>query len=440
MTESRRDQPKVIASWCLFDWANSAFTTLVVTFVYSTYFTQAIAPDEVTGTALWSRAVGVSALIIAFLSPALGAAADQRGRRKEFLAATTALCVLATAALAFVAPGTPHAVPLALTLFMAGNIGFELGMVFYNAFLPTIASPDRIGRVSGWGWGLGYVGGLGCMVLALVGFVQPENPWFGLSKVQGFNIRATNLLVAFWFGLFSLPLFLLVEEPPLVSEKRPLRGASSHLAAALGELRRTLRQISRYREVGKFLLARMIYNDGLVTVWAFGGIYAAGTFGMPLSEVIVFGIVLNVVAGLGALIFGFVDDRIGSKKTVLITLAALGTAVLLAVWAPNKTWLWVAGFIIGIFGGPNQAASRSLMGRIVPQEHQAEFFGFYAFSGKITSFLGPLLLGAVAQAFGSQRAGVATVFLFFLVGAILLATVSEEQGIQLAKAGKTPGS
>ncbi|GBD32288.1 hypothetical protein HRbin33_01252 [bacterium HR33] len=419
MKASRVNDPKTIVSWCMFDWANSAFTTLVVTFVYSTYFTQAIAPDQVTGTALWSRAVGASGILIALLSPILGAAADRGSRRKQFLAASTAACVLATAALTFVKPGPDHAVALALLLFVVANVGFEVGMVFYNAFLPSIASPDRIGRVSGWGWGVGYVGGLLCLIVALVGFVQPEEPWFGLSRAEGFNVRATNLLVAFWFALFSLPLFVFLRE-----ESAP--GRRWNVGETFREIRQTLRQVRRYREVAKFLLARMIYNDGLVTVWAFGGIYAAGTFGMPLSEVIVFGIVLNVVAGLGALLFGFVDDKIGSKKTVMITLAALGSAVLLAVWAPTKTWLWVAGFLIGIFGGPNQAASRSFMGRIVPERHRAEFFGFYAFSGKITSFLGPLILGAVAQAAGSQRAGVATVFGFFLMGAILLATVREE--------------
>ncbi len=420
MKAPRVNDPKTVVSWCMFDWANSAFTTLVVTFVYSTYFTQAIAPDEVTGTALWSRAVGASGILIAVLSPILGAAADRASRRKQFLATSTVTCVLATTALTFVKPGMDHAVALALLLFVLGNLGFELAMVFYNSFLPSVASPDRIGRVSGWGWGVGYVGGLLCMVLALVGFVQPQEPWFGLSRAEGLNVRATNLLVAFWFALFSLPFFLFVKE-------QPLPGVRVAIAGSLREIRETLRQVRRYREVAKFLLARMIYNDGLVTVWAFGGIYAAGTFGMPLSEVIVFGIVLNVVAGLGALLFGFVDDKIGSKKTVMITLVALGFAVLLAVWAPTKTWLWVAGFLIGIFGGPNQAASRSFMGRIVPQRHRAEFFGFYAFSGKITSFLGPLILGAVAQAAGSQRAGVATVFGFFLAGAILLATVREER-------------
>ncbi len=428
MSGPGRDDPKTIFSWCLFDWANSAFTTLVVTFVYSTYFTQAIAPDQVTGTALWSRAVAASAVLVGLLSPVLGAAADRGNRRKRYLAATTLLGVAASAALAFVKPGMPHAVGLALAIFVVGNVGFELGMVFYNSFLPTIASPERIGRVSGYGWGLGYVGGLVCLVLALVGFVQPEAPWFGISKADGFNVRATNLLVAGWFGLFSLPLFLFVAE-------RPVPGRHFDLAGTLDELRQTLSHLRRYGEVVKFLIAHLVYNDGLITVFAFGGIYAAGTFHMAFSEIIVFGIVLNVVAGLGALAFGFVDDKIGGKKTVLVSLVALAAAAGLGVWAPSKGWLWAAGVLIGLFGGPNQAASRSLMGRFAPPAHRSEFFGFFQLSGKITSFLGPVALGAVAQMADSQRAGMATVIGFFVAGGLLLFWVNERRGIAAAASG-----
>ena len=427
MSDMKKDDVRIIASWCLFDWANSAFTTLVVTFIYATYFTKAIAPDEVTGTALWSRAVGISAIVIALLSPVLGAAADKGGKRKRYLAMTTAAAVVATTLLAFVRPGMPNAIPLALGLFVVANVGFEVGMVFYNSFLPTIASPGRIGRVSGYGWGVGYVGGLICMVLALVGFVRPETPWFGITRADGFNVRATNLLVAGWFAVFSLPLFFMVKE-------RPVTGARFDLAGTLRELKDTVQHIRRYGEIVKFLLAHLIYNDGLVTVFAFGGIYAAGTFNMPLDEVILFGIVLNVVAGLGALAFGFVDDKLGGRKTVLITLVALAAATLVGVLAPSKAWLWVSGILIGVFGGPNQAASRSLMARLAPVRHQTEFFGFFQLSGKITSFMGPIALGTAAQLAGSQRAGIATVIAFFVAGGLLLAGVNEQRGIEAARA------
>ncbi|MES2304744.1 MAG: MFS transporter [Gemmatimonadota bacterium] len=422
-----RDQPRVIWSWALYDWANSAFTTLVVTFIYATYFTKAMAPDEVTGTAWWSRAVAISALLTAVMSPLLGAAADRSGARKRFLAVSTIISIIATTLLAFVAPGTAHAGLIALILFVMAEMAFEAGNVFYNAFLPTIASQERIGRVSGYGWGLGYVGGLVCLGIALVGFVQPEVPWFGISKVAGWNIRATNLLVAVWFGLFSLPIFLVVPE-------RHIAGATISFRAALAEMAQTARDIRHYREIVRFLVARLIFNDGLVTVFAFGGIYAAGTFGMSFSEVILFGVALNVASGLGAFLFGFVDDRIGGKRTILWSLVALTIATALAVWAPTRAWFWVAGILIGIFVGPNQSASRSLMGRFIPAKHQAEFFGFFAFSGKATAFMGPLLLGVVTTAFGSQRAGVATVIGFFVIGGVLLLSVDEPRGIATAQA------
>jgi UMF1 family MFS transporter len=426
-----RDVPRVIWSWAFYDWANSAFTTLVVTFIYSYYFTQVLAPDGITGTTWWSRGIGLSAVLVALLSPIMGAAADRGGTRKRFLAVATGICVLGSVTLTFIAPGMANAALLALIVFVVANVAFETSMVFYNAFLPTIASPEKIGRISGYGWGLGYIGGLLCMVIALVAFVPPGGePWFGLSTENGFNARATNLLVAGWYLVFSLPLFFNVPE-------RRTNAKALSIRAAFVELGRTFRAIGQYREVAKFLIARLVYNDGLVTVFAFGGIYAGETFGMPLSEVILFGIGLNVASGLGALVFGFVDDKVGGKKTVLMTLVALSVATVLAVWAPTKTWLWVAGILIGLFVGPNQSASRSLMGRFVPEKHQAEFFGFFAFSGKITSFLGPILLGTATAMFASQRAGVATVLVFFVVGGGLLLLVNERAAMAAARAEGT---
>jgi UMF1 family MFS transporter len=412
-------------AWCLFDWANSPYTTLVVTFVYSAYFAQAFAPDVVTGTAWWSRAVAIAGIVVALLAPLLGAIADKSGRRLRFLAVTTTVCVLATGTLTFVAPGTQREAFLALALFVLADIGFELGMLFYNALLPTVATPDKLGRVSGFGWALGYAGGLAALVVALVGLVQAERPWFGISREAGFNIRATCILAAVWLAVFSLPLFAALREEQHGAARIDVR-------ATVVELARTFRAVRQFRDAALFLLARLIFNDGLITVFAFGGIYAAGTFGMTLAEVIQFGIVINVAAGAGAFLFGFVDDRIGGKRTVLVSCAALGAATLLAVWAPNRAWFWVAGILIGIFAGPNQSASRSLMARFAPRGHENEFFGFFAFSGRLTAFAGPLLLGLATQLFHSQRAGVATVLLFFVLGGGLLLRVDEQRGIRQA--------
>jgi len=331
-----------------------------------------------------------------------------------------------------VAPGAPHAAFLALVLFVAADIGFEFGMQFYNALLPTVAPAAQIGRVSGYGWALGYAGGLVALVVALVGFVQPETPWFGITRENGANIRATCLLVAIWLGIFALPLFLTLRE-----ERRP--GVRLDVVGAFRELGDTFRAVRRYRDAALFLVARLLFNDGLITVFAFGGIYASGTFGMTLGDVIKFGIGINVAAGAGAFLFGFVDDRIGGRRTVLISCAALAAATGLAVWAPTRTWFWVSGMLIGVFAGPNQAASRSLMARFAPAGRENEFFGFFAFSGRLTSFAGPALLGIATQTFGSQRAGVATILLFLLGGGSLLLLVDEDRG-RRAAAAVTPAS
>ena len=421
---SIRDARRSVASWCVYDWANSAFTTLVVTFIYSTYFATVFMEDAQRGTELWSRAISASAVLIAVLSPVFGAIADRAGRRKRYLLVATLVCCAGTVALAFVAPDGPRAAVTALSVFVVANVAFEVAMVFYNSFLPSIVPRAWIGRVSGWGWALGYAGGLVAMAVALFTLIRPETPWFGISPDGDFRYRATNLLVAGWFLLFSLPMFLFVPEEPGTAGRVDVAGA-------FRDLGRTLRSIGRYREVAKFLVARLIYNDGLVTVIVFGGIYAGSTFGMGLDEVTFFGMMLNVAAGLGAWAFGFVDDRIGGKRTVLISLVFLSLAVLIAVAATTKTWLWIAGALIGIFLGPNQAASRSLMGRFTPERHKSEFFGFFAFSGKITSFLGPLLLGIVTGLVGI-RAGVATVLLFFVAGGAILLAVDERAGIAAA--------
>ena len=415
----------------MYDWANSAFPTLVITFVYSTYFTQAIATDEISGTGQWSRAIGASGILIALLSPLLGAMADRGGHRLRYLMTCTLVCCVATAALTFVRPGMEQAVLLALALVVVANVAFELGMVFYNAFLPEIAPPERLGRVSGWAWGLGYVGGLMCLGIALTVLVRDE-PLFGISTEDGFNFRAINLLVAAWFALFSVPMFLRAPRQTLAAARTD-DGAGGGIAAAYRDLVQTLREVRKYADIVRLLLARLIYNDGLVTVFAFGGIYAAGTFGLKLSEVIQFGIAINLAAGVGAWVFGFVDDRVGAKKTILVTLVALTGCTLLAVFAPSVGWLWVAGIGIGVFVGPNQSASRSLMARFVPVRHTTEFFGFFAFSGKITALAGPLLLGVVTEVTQSQRAGVATVVVFFVVGAALLLGVDEERGVEVGR-------
>ncbi len=422
-----------VASWCLYDWANSAFTTLVVTFVYATWFTQTFAEDADRGAVLWSRGVTASSLIVALVSPVLGAMADRAGRRRRFLAASTLISVGATAWLAFIVPGSANAALAALALFVVANVGFEVGMVFYNSFLPGLSTPRTIGRISGCAWGLGYAGGLACLVVALFGLIGlgESAPWLPLSTRNDFNIRASNLLVAAWFLLFSLPALTLLRDDVPPRTGASAGGSPAVVRGAFRDLGRTVARMRDYPDIVRFLVARLIYNDGLITVFAFGGVYAAGTFGMQTAEVIVFGIALNVAAGLGAFLFGLVDDRVGGRATLLWSLAGLFVCSLAAVAAPDKTWFWAAAMAMGLFMGPNQSASRSLMGRFAPRRYESEFFGFFAFSGKATAFLGPMLLGLITAGYG-QRAGVSVVLAFFLVGGLLLFRVNEARGIRRA--------
>jgi UMF1 family MFS transporter len=416
---------RAIFSWCMYDFANSPFTTLVVTFIYSTYFTRAIAGNEIIGTALWSKGVTLSAIMVALLSPVMGALADKGGFRKLFLFITTVIAAVGSAVLFKFQPGQAMQ---ALLWFIIANFAFEMGMVFYNAFLPDISPPEKIGRISGYGWSLGYAGGLLAMFIGLVGFVNPEVPWFGFSTENGENIRATNLLVTVWFLIFSIPMFLWVKE----DKSQVSKGQKNVIGSSLKQLGTTFHEIRHYRQIVRLLVARLFYNDGLITIFAFGGIYAAGTFNFSFSEIMVFGIVLNIAAGAGAFLMGFLDDRLGGRKAIQISLYGLIVATVIAIFSPNKIFFWIAGIIVGIFSGPNQASSRSLMGRFVPPDKENEFFGFFAFSGKATAFMGPFLLGSLTEWFNSQRVGMAAVLVFFFIGSLLLISVDEKEGKRLA--------
>ena len=413
-------------SWALYDWANSPFTTLVITFVFSTYFQQAVVKEAVEGQALWGYAVAASGLVIAILAPVLGAIADARGRRKPWIFAFTWLCVTGSALLWFAEP-SPAWIGFSLGCVVFASIGFEFGIVFNNAMLPDIVPEERLGRLSGWAWGLGYAGGLAALLLALAVFIWPETPPFGLDKDAAEHVRITGPLVALWLAVFSVPLFLFTPD-------RPVRAAkiASAVRIGLGDLKRTLSALPANRPVAVFLVAHMIYADGLVTLFAFGGVYAAGAFGLSLPEVILFGIVLNVAAGAGAALFAWLDDWLGSKRVVVLALIGLIGASLVAIAATTIAWLWVAGIAIGIFVGPAQAASRSLMARLTEPDNRAAYFGLYALSGKATAFLGPALVAGVTAASGSQRAGIATIVAFFAIGLMLILRVPEPKRHNIA--------
>ncbi len=384
-----------------------------MTFVFATYFSKAVAVNPTEGAAQWGWAMALSGLLIAALSPILGAAADHVGRRERWIAIFTAIMAVASAGLWWVTPD-PSSILLCLALVVIANVCFETATVFYNALLPNLVPAHRIGRISGWAWGLGYGGGLCCLITVLFGLIKADPPPFGLNPDVAEPVRASALLVAIWLITFTLPFWFWVRDPKPGARQTSVLSA---ITGSFGFLMTSIRSWPAHLRIGRFLLARMIYTDGLNTLFAFGGIYASGTFGLSLSDVIAFGIALNVSAGLGAAAFGWLDDRIGPKRVILISLAAMigiGSALVLI---SSVTWFWLLGVCLGVFLGPVQAASRSFMAHIAPAKDRGACFGLFALSGKITAFLGPAVLALTTDIFDSQRAGMATILIFLILGA-----------------------
>ncbi|MFC4351183.1 MFS transporter [Fodinicurvata halophila] len=406
-------------AWCLFDWANQGYPTVIETFIFATFFTEAVAASPTEGTTLWGYALSVAGVLIVLCSPILGAISDEGGRRKPWLLFFSLCCVSACALLWFTRPD-PAWVVWALIFFCISATTFEFTQIFYNSMLSDLVPMNRIGRLSGLGWAAGYAGGLTVLSLILVLFVQPETPWLGLDKDSGEHVRISTLIVAGWWVLFSLPLFFLVPDRP--SHNLPLGQATRRGIRTLLE---TLRNIRSYSNVARFLIARMIYNDGLTTLFAFGAIYAAGTFGMEFEEILLFGIVLNISAGIGAFTLGMLDEQLGSKRIIMLSLVALIIIGVLLIVTQSITVFWVLGAAIGCFFGPVQSASRALMAQIAPEGMEARMFGLYSLSGKAIAFVGPAVLGLVTDIFDSQRAGMATIAVFFLVGLLVLMGVKD---------------
>ena len=410
---------KGLIAWCIFDWANSPYPTVIVTFVFSAYFAKAIAPDETTGQELWGWAMSLSGLALAVLAPIMGAVADQAGRRKPWLAVLSVFAVLAGASLWFLLPDPGMVVP-ALILAGAGNLAFEFVTVFYNAMLPDLVPKTRLGRISGWGWGLGYAGGLACLAVSLVVFVQPDPAPFGLDESMAEDVRILGPLVAVWFAIFSLPLFLFTPD-------RPATGVPFARAArqGVGTLIETFRQVRRYRNMLRFLLARMIYIDGLNTLFALGGIYAAGAFDMSFEEVLLFGVLINVTAGIGSFAFAWIDDWIGPKRTILICIVSLGVLCVAILIIESKDLFYILAMLIGVFMGPIQSASRSMMAHMAPAAMRTEMFGLFALSGKVTAFVGPAAVALLTTVTDSQRLGMSVIVVLFVVGGLVMLGVRE---------------
>jgi UMF1 family MFS transporter len=394
-------KPWRIVAWTLYDFANSSFAAVIFATIYAAYYALGVVGNEAgAGDLWWGRVVSMSMAVVAVTSPFLGGVADRAGVRRPLFIGFTALAVVAAALMATVRPGM---VTWGFFLGVLGNVGYEGALVYYNAYLPNLAPPSHQGRVSGWGFATGYAGSIVALLLAFP-FVQSQ------------NYGGAFLTTAALFAVFSLPAFIFLPEPH--------RGRVSVWQAAReggAEVLSTARKIIRMPDLRRFLGAYFIYEDGVNTVIAFSGIFAAQTLGFPMDRLIVLYIVVQVSALLGALAWAWPTDKLGPKRVVMVTLCQWTAIVVAAYFIETQTQFWVLAVVAGTGLGAVQAASRTFLASLCPEGMEAELFGFYSLCGKSAAIMGPLVFGGISHAAGgNQRAGILAIGSFFLIGFVLL--------------------
>ncbi len=407
-----------IFAWTLFDFANTAFSVIVVTVIYSKYYS-----NYVTGGQkwLWGLAVSLSMVFAAILSPPLGAIADVSRNRKRFLLIFTLISVSCTALMFLVQKGD---VLLGFILFIFANIGFEAGLVFYDAYLPNLTSKKNFGRVSGYGFAMGYIGALA--VLLIVMMLLPEQS----AHSYYFYIRLSFVIAAAFFFFFSLPMFLFVSEPKVTE---PLK--KDLIREGTKKSFKTLKEIfigKEYPSIKKFLLAFFLYNDAIITIIAFASIFAANTLKMSDEQIIYFFVIVQSTAVAGSFIFGIISDHIGPKKTIMITLYIWIAVIIGAFFVNTIPEFYIIGLIAGMSIGSSQSCSRSLMALLTPKDREAEFFGFYdGLFGKSSAVVGPLFYGIISD-LSNERFAALAIGIFFIGGLILLSKLKEPKMNEIA--------
>ncbi len=409
MTDERYSRVTIF-SWTLFDYARTSFSVMVKTVGFALYFREVVAAGTGRGDFYWGLADSLSMIIAAGLSPVLGAASDYSHKRKRFLLAFSALCISATAVLYWIQKGM---ILPGMLVFIAANVGFQGGYTFYDAFLPEIAPKYVYGRVSGYGFGMGYLGALSILAITFP-FIRGG---FAPSNIDSF--RMSFLVAAGFFSIFSIPAFLRLRDHT-GSYHRNLPYFRLGFRRAI----RTFKRLGQYKSLSRFLIAFFLYIDGVNTVIFFSALYARGTLGFSPVEVILFFIVAQSTAIIGSIIFGILTDHWGPKKSINITLLIWILVVIAAFFIQTKTEFYVVGLFAGLAIGSSQSSSRSLMALLTPQEHAAEFFGFYdGIAGNASAIMGPLTFGAISSFSGSQRIAVLSVLIFFVLGLIFLQQV-----------------
>ena len=399
----------------LYDLANSAYTMIIITFVTSAYFANQIVGNPQLGAAYWQWTAGLCGIVIALTGPFIGALADKKPKGKiNFLQIFTLLCILTTCLFWFSKPN-PNYILFTLIIFFISNYCYEVGTIFYNSLLKKCSDENNIGKTSGFAFALGYIGSIPILLLVLYFFILPETIPFGLDKNNFEHIRFIPLIVAFWFFIFSLPMINYFKNKISYEENNDTTPVAKKIIEIIWQ--------NKFTSVGKFLLARMIYSDALIVLIAGGGVYASGVFNFSSSDLLKLAIAGNIVAFVGVLIGGYLNDKFSSKTIILSCIAVLTcTVVYGSLIAQTKSEFFYNVMVISFFIGSIQSASRVMMTKLLSKTDLGKGFGLFSFSGRVTAFAGPLMVGTLTYLY-SQRIGFLSVSIFFILGFLLMTSV-----------------
>ena len=406
---------KKVFNFALYDFANSAFTTIIITFIFATYFAKQIAPNPVLGQSYWGWTIGITGILVALTGPLIGSFADKKNCTEFFIKLFTIICVILTSLLWFSKPSEKYLLYTLIIVALA-NFFYELSLIFYNSILKRISNSNNLGKSSGFSFALGYVGGILILIVCIKIFIDNDVLPFGLSKENSENIRATSIVVALWYLLFSIPF--------LVSLKKKIKNKIKKSSNNIKKIK-NLFWDKGLNNLGKFLLARMLYADGLNAIIIMGGIFAVGVFNLEIKDLLVLSVLMNITAFIGAIIGGYANDKFSSKSVIIFSLVGLIFSSAIILFIKTKIFFLIFASINGFFIGPIQSASRVFITKSIDENNQASGFGLFSLSGKLTSFIGPLLVSTLTYISNSQRIGFSAAIILLLIGLLILLKVKK---------------
>ena len=406
---------KKIINFAFYDFANSAFTTIIITFIFSTYFAKQIAPNPILGQSYWGWTNGITGIVVAIIGPLLGSFADKKNFTSLFIKLFTIICIILTSLLWFSKPSEEY---LIYTLVVVGlaNLFYELSLIFYNSILKSITRTNNLGKSSGFSFALGYIGGILVLIICIKIFIDNTTFPFGLTKENSANIRATSIVVALWYLIFSIPF--------LFSLKKKIENKKNGFTNSISKIKELVWN-NGLNNIGKFLIARMLYADGLNAIIVMGGIFAVGVFNLEIKDLLLLSILMNITAFIGAILGGYANDKFTSKFVIIFSLIGLIISSTIILFIQSNIFFLIFASINGLFIGPIQSASRVFITKSIDENSQASGFGLFALSGKLTSFIGPLLVSTVTFITNSQRIGFSAAIFLLLIGFLILLKVKE---------------